>query len=52
MDLQFSKEQEFKLEKLEQAILVKYFYGTLNVEGVITYKVKVNNVMFSHVQME
>jgi len=42
MDLQFAKEQGFKLEKLEQAILVEAFDGTLNIEGAITYEVKVN----------
>ena len=42
MNLQFAKEQGFKLEKLEQAILVEAFDGTLNIEGAITYEVKVN----------
>jgi len=50
MDTTFTKEKEFKMEKLKNSLLVKNVDRTANAGGAITYQIKCNMFFKGHVE--
>ena len=50
MDMKFAKEKGFKLERLQNSLLVQNMNGTVNVEGAITHQVECNIFFKGHVE--
>jgi len=50
MDMTFTREKGFKMERMRNPLLVKNMNGMVNVEGAITHQVEYNMFFKGHVK--